>query len=897
MKKYCLIAMMVWFALNAFGQFTIKQDNARKNENSFFLAQKSFTEWSKEKNLDEEKGWKQFKRWEEYNSQRLNPVGELPSNKLILEQANKYNRLKQLKSAETDLWVPVGPDSIPSKMQSTIIGVGRINCIAFHPTDKNTFWVGVGQGGIWKTINSGKSWMPINNNLPILRISDIAVNPKNPDVIYVCLGDFAYLGYSLLTADAVRNTHFGIGLYKSVDGGTNWEPTGLTIEQEKYDYSLLRRVIINPENTDKLVAAGVEGVWTSNDAGVSWTRTLGSMISDIERHPVKPNVLVAGSCYVESLNDGEAGIYKSEDFGSTWSNLPSGIQPKTSGRVDVEFALSNPNYIYAITNGSRGEFNGLYQSVDEGLSWVKKANDSGINIFDWHAGNGKNGQSSYDMVLQVHPLNENIIYAGGVNLWGSVNGGATWNGITYWLNTYGASIHGDLHQMRYNPLDDQIYVVNDGGIARTDSIVIGDWKKAAFDKNYKWPTNWEDLSSGMQITSFYRLGLSEENEKYIIAGAQDNNSFLYNGKTWESLYQGDGMECIVHDTDPNKIWCSSQYGNIGYSSDGGQSFRSLGAISESASWTTPFIYNNSNSTLYAGYGNLYKSINNGEAWTKLSNFPSMPPLGSPATISAMAQCKKEPRSIYLAKRIYHLYNIPSEIWFTTDEGVTWNDISIGLPRSLYYSSLAVDDDDPNLAWLTCSGFMEGWKVYKTTDAGFSWTNISYNLPNIPVNSIVLDESSETHALYVGTDLGVYYTDDTINKWKLVGNNMPNVIVSELEIHYKTKQLYAATFGRGIWKTDLKTSSTRISSTLESPIDCTLFPNPNNGNFYLKFDIHKNTDLKISVISMMGSVVFYQEIANATNQMIVSVYKNLPYGQYFLKVSSPERSVVKKFIVE
>ena len=158
----------------------------------------------------------------------------------------------------------------------------------------------------------------------------------------------------------------------------------------------------------------------------------------------------------------------------------------------------------------------------------------------------------------------------------------------------------------------------------------------------------------------------------------------------------------------------------------------------------------------------------------------------------------------MAKRIYHSYNSKSELWVTKDEGNTWSNITNGLPDSLYFTYLSVDDDNADIAWVTCSGFKAGQKVYNTTNGGGAWTNISQNLPNIPVNTIVLDEQSPNHTIYIGTDLGVYMTHDTLSTgWQLHGDGgLPNVIVSELEIDYNTNDLYAATFGRGIWKTDM-----------------------------------------------------------------------------------------------
>ena len=165
------------------------------------------------------------------------------------------NKRKEKDSKSLTNWIPVGPNYLPTSPVATSgHGVARINCVAFHPTDPNTFWVGVAQGGIWKTDNSGASWTPLNDGLPILRISDITVDPINPNILYACLGDYEYIGVALATDDRKRHTHYGLGVYKSLDGGLNWFPTGLTTVQTTLDNSLLRRLIIDPNNTNNLLA-------------------------------------------------------------------------------------------------------------------------------------------------------------------------------------------------------------------------------------------------------------------------------------------------------------------------------------------------------------------------------------------------------------------------------------------------------------------------------------------------------------------------------------------------------------------------------------------------------------------------------------------------------------------
>ncbi|MEM8908584.1 MAG: hypothetical protein AAGD05_12105, partial [Bacteroidota bacterium] len=232
-----------------------------------------FLEWSQNHDLEQTKGWKWHQRWLNEQVIRSNVRGEMPDHRPLFEAASALAASKAQQAAQRNTsWMPVGPNVHPVVPNDDFFrGMGRINTIAFHPTDPNTFWVGVAQGGVWKTTNSGTSWLPLTDNLPILRISDIAVDPNDPDVMYISVGDYAYLGISLNTTGSKRHTHYGMGVFKTTDGGQNWNPTGLQFDQLGEDASLIRRVFINPANSQELVAAGMPGIWRSSDAGATWT--------------------------------------------------------------------------------------------------------------------------------------------------------------------------------------------------------------------------------------------------------------------------------------------------------------------------------------------------------------------------------------------------------------------------------------------------------------------------------------------------------------------------------------------------------------------------------------------------------------------------------------------------
>lgn len=868
----------------------------------FVTFQRRLGDWSKQTDLKATKGWKWIKRWEDFHAHRLMPDGSLPDPRLYLDAVEQLatDRSATAKVAAADSWFPLGPNDYADPGFSTWEpGIGRHNCIAFHPTDSNTYWVGVAQGGVWKTVNNGQSWTPLTDNLPMLRVSDIAVNPVNTNEIYISVGDYAYLGAGLVTDNRKRHTHYGLGVYKTTDGGNSWAPTGLTVAQTDYDYSLTRRVLIHPSNTLTLVAGGTYGIRKSTDAGVTWTVTHDSLLWDLERDPVDPQVIYASTGFRSSLNAGSVSIMKSTDFGSSWTVLPTGLPPRNVvQRVELAISPSNHNYIYALGAGMDAGFWGLLRSTDAGATWTTQS--STPNILTWDDGTSGGGQGWYDLAIAVDPNNPDKLYTGGINVWGSSDGGVTWDGVTYWLNDFGQSIHADQHQFAFQPGTDRFFVCNDGGLYATHNPLIGSWFDALNSSGYLWPTHWDKLSSGMQVTSFYRCSTSPGNPDLLLAGAQDNSTYFFNGTDWYNVFGGDGMDNVLHPSDPQTFYGSSQYGNFSGTHDGGLSeFWMNGSITETGEWTTPIVMHPSNSTsLYTAFGNLYNTTDDGLSWTPLSNFPINPGLGQPNTSSALAIAKTNPDYIYLAKRFNWAYGENSALWVTTNHGTTWTDRTAGLPDSLYITSIAVDSDDPAKAFVTAGGFVPGVKVFKTTNAGASWTNISLNLPNLPANTIVFDPLHLHNPIYVGLDVGVYYFNDTLSGWQLFATDLPNVIVSDLEINTTSRELVAATFGRGLWGAPLKDDlSTDSAPAGPDHFTMRVAPNPSSGSFAVMLEGNWAEPFSYEVIDVMGRKVYQASAPELKSFRELRIQSEFAPGAYFVRVSIGGTYLTRKVVVE
>jgi photosystem II stability/assembly factor-like uncharacterized protein len=381
-----------------------------------------------------------------------------------IEVANQKNAAGSQQVAAS-AWYPVGPNAVPGNLTGYMQnGIGRINCITFHPTNASTYYVGVAQGGLWKTTNNGASWTPLTDNLPITRISDIALDPADPNnTIYISVCDFEYIGFGLYLNGRKRNTHYGLGVYKSTDGGLTWNPTGLTFQLTQGEASLIRKIIIDPANSNNILACGVTGMYRSTDAGATWTNVNTGLFWDMVQSPSTPNTIFAATGWVMNSNDGSAGILKSTDFGATWTTLPTGI-PATGlvQRVKLGMSAANPLYIYALTVDTQSGLYGIYKSVNGGTSWTFI--NPGLNILEAGDGTNGGGQGTYDLGFLVSPSNANVLFTGGVNLWGSSDGGVTFNPASHWTLYYGPTLHGDIHFIASHPITGNIFVCSDGGV-------------------------------------------------------------------------------------------------------------------------------------------------------------------------------------------------------------------------------------------------------------------------------------------------------------------------------------------------------------------------------------------------------------------------------------------------
>ena len=844
-------------------------ENVTSDKPTFQEIQTAFNEYWKDRPIEKGKGYKPFKRWEWYWESRLLPNGEFPSPSITWDEFHKYysqrNQNSQRSAQSTANWTSSGPSS----SDGGYTDIGRINCMAFHPTDPNTFWVGTPAGGLWKTTNGGTNWTTSTDNLPVLGVSDIAVHPTNPNILYIATGDGDLGNLSGLTGGAAGDTK-SVGILKSTDGGATWNTTGLNWSVTTP--TLIRRLLINPSNPQILIAAASDGIWRTTDGGTSWTNTQTDYFMDLEYKPGDPTIVYASSFDFS----GNAKIYRSINSGSTWSLITT-LANVT--RINLAVSANSPALVDALCANTASGLAGLWYSSNSGASFSQYfASDNTNNLLhNSYNASGPGGQGYYDLAYAINPTNSNDLWLGGVNTWNSINGGTNWNIKTIWNGDTSINpnnvpvVHADKHFIAFHPLvPGTMFECNDGGLYKT----------------INGGTSWTDLTNGMQISQMYRIGVSQtQSTPGVICGLQDNGTKLNNLPNWEDLNGGDGMECIF---DGSTVTAYSSYVT-------GQFYRNVNtdisiniplltveknsAGEPNGAWVTPLIMHPTNtSTLYTGFKRIYKTTNKGDTWTAISDVLD----SSSENIRFMAIAPSNPNTIYAAtlKKLYS----------TTNGGTSWNLIldSGTIQNYANLSGLAVDPTNPDKVFITVSGYTPGDKVYMNPGIGQNWINYSGSLPNIPVNCIVYQTGSN-EGLYIGTDIGVFYKDGSMTDWIPYQTGLPNVVVTDLEISYCDNKLWAGTFGRGLWNTSLYVPLSVSDQEIYNQI--IVSPNPNNGLF--KINVPNGKTYSLIVYDIQGKKV-YEEQSIDTEQKNIDLTKQNS-GVYLLKIDIEGKLFTKKII--
>ncbi|MBA3705521.1 MAG: T9SS type A sorting domain-containing protein, partial [Bacteroidetes bacterium] len=519
--------------------------------------------------------------------------------------------------------------------------------------------------------------------------------------------------------------------------------------------------------------------------------------------------------------------------------------------------------LVCIMQCSGSTFGYLYKSTNSGTNFtvaVTGNSANGTNYMGYStSGTDNSGQGNYDMVLAISPTDANEIHLGGIQTWKSTNGGTSFVCTTSWSlpNSLGYC-HPDMHAMEY--VGNTLYTGSDGGIYKS------------IDK----ADNFIDLTSGMSIRMIYRMGCSATDPNVIAVGAQDNGCSIKKSTGWIDWLGADGMESAVDPNNANIIYGATQSGSFSKTTNQGTSQSALNTPESNGNWITPFAIDKS-SAIYVGYIELYKSTNGGTNWTTISNF------GGSSKMDNITVAPSNSSYIYVSKG--------TSINRTTNGGTSWTSIATGLGGATI-ARIAVHNSSPNkVAVITTNS-----NVYTSTDGGTTWTSITGNLPAAGGVCIIYDNAT-TAGLYVGMNSGVYYRDNTMSAWVPYMTNLPKVKVNDLEIQYSVNKVRAATYGRGVWESDLYSVATSIQKEPSFITTLKAFPNPNDGHFNLEMNIAETNNYVIEIYNVLGELVYDESLigfkGDYKKSFDISSYGK---GVYTLSVTNSENKNIKKLIV-
>lgn len=735
---------------------------------------------------------------------------------LEMEKSSPYSALK---------WSHLGPTNIS----------GRLTDVAVvAPKGKNyTLYVATASGGVWKTMNEGTTWEAIFERAASTSIGDIALAPSDPRIIWVGTGE----------ANIFRSSQAGIGVFKSLDAGRTWQLMGLA------DTYTIARIVIHPENPNIVYVAAGGHAWTQNsergvyktvDGGRTWQKILyldsKTGASDLVMDPSMPETLYAATWERTRLkwNDPRnfrdsagSGIFKTTDGGQTWQPIIGGlVEPKYRGRIGIDVSRSNPTVLYALVDSYEplaeppppteaadgygrppsGRIKGatLFRSDDRGETWklVTPETPEMTRLMERHSG-------TYGWVfgqVRVDPNDENTVYILGVPLSVSRDGGRT-------FRSWRREIHEDHHGLWIDP-DNSDYLVdaNDGG------LVI----------SYDRGKTWRKFTDSLPVCQFFNVAYDMATPFHVYGSIQDHGSRRgevrqkrdpttgrqiegYEAVAFEWAPGGEASTHAVDPDDPNIVYSAGFYGAIQRTDlrlarpDGTKRLSPRAYPDEPAlrgQWLAPFIISPlSHETLYLGLQYVFRSVNRGDTWEKISpdlTYNTASEMGDIPyhTIFAISESPLQAGLIYAGTD-------DGKVHVTRDGGRTWTEIMAGLPYQKWVSRIVASAFDMGTVYMTQNGKRDDDftpYVWKSADFGKTWKSIAGNIPLGPVN-VIREDPWDRHTLYLGTDGGVYVTKDGGGTWNVVGDNLPMVYVHDLAIHPRDNILVIATHGRGLWAID------------------------------------------------------------------------------------------------
>jgi photosystem II stability/assembly factor-like uncharacterized protein len=685
------------------------------------------------------------------------------------------------------------------------VASGRVMSIAVNPKNKFEYYVGVASGGVWKTVNDGTTWTPLFDKEASYSIGWVALDPNDPAVVWVGTGE----------SNSQRSVAYGDGVYRSDDGGKNWQNLGLKKSEH------IGQVVIDPRDSKVVYVAaegplwgagGDRGLYKTTDGGKNWKAVLtiseNTGVVDVAMDPSNPDIVYAAAYqrrrHVFTLIDGgpESAIYKSTDAGATWNKLKSGLPTADMGRIGLAVSTADPNVLYATIEAADGK-GGIFRSNDRGATWERR------NEFDV-------GAMYYARVI-CDPKNVDRIFVMNVNLRESLDGGKTLHKVEE------VNHHGDNHAIWIDPEDTKHWLLgSDGGMYET------------WDDAKRW-----QFKANLPTVQFYDVAVDNALPFYdVCGGTQDNFSWCGPSRTrnvngimnsdWFVTTGGDGFRSVVDPLDPNTIYAESQYGVlVRYNKPTGQELtlqpqEGKGQPPLRWNWDSPVIISpHSHTRLYFAANQLFRSDDRGDTWKAISGdltrqidrnkLPVMGKVWEPDAVAKNASTSFYGNVVALAESpkkegLIYVGTDDGLIQATADGGQTWTkyDKFAGVPDMTYVSRLAASQHDGNTVYAAFDNHKnEDFKPYllKSSDAGKTWTSIAGNLPENGSVLAFAEDSVNANLLFAGTEFGAFFTLDGGLHWVQLKGGLPTIAVRDMVLQAREGDLVIATFGRGFYVLD------------------------------------------------------------------------------------------------
>lgn len=695
---------------------------------------------------------------------------------------------------------------------------GRVADVAVDPTDRATWYAAIASGGAFRTKNRGTTWEPIFEDYPVYSVATIVIDPANPNVLWLGTGE----------NNGQRSVGYGNGVYRSRDAGDSFEHLGLPESEH------IGKIVLDPRDSGTVYVAaqgplwragGDRGLYKTTDAGETWERVLhiseDTGISDVVLDPRDPDLVYAASWqrrrHTGLLVAGgpEGGIHKSEDGGATWRRLTRGLPspPRHDiGRIGLAISPHDPDTLYALVAAS-DDASGFYRSTDRGESWEKR---SGYICVD----------PQYYMEIFPDPHRPGRVYSMDVVTQVTDDGGKTFRGVnTRWK-------HVDNHDLEFDPDDpDYLMMASDGGIY--ESWDLGEhWK----------------FHANQDLTQFYRVGIDNDFPFYnVYGGTQDNATLGGPSRTvnvhgitnadWLDVIGGDGFQARVDPEDPNIVYAQFQYAGIArFDRRTGervdiQPQPEPGDPPLKWNWDSPLLISpHDPARLYFGANRLYRSDDRANTWTPISGDltrgivrSERPVMGRSWSVDAvwrnvftstygnMVALDESP----LVEGLLYTGMDDGLIQVSGDGGLEWRAVDQvpGVPPLTYVADLHASRHQENRVYGVFNNHKQGdFRPYvmRSDDRGVTWEDIAGDLPEDQLAWTLVEDPGQDGLLFLGTEFGLFFTNDGGGKWVRLEGGLPTIPVRDLEIQARENDLVAATFGRGFYLLDDYTPLRRLS---------------------------------------------------------------------------------------